>query len=235
MKHYIFDIDGTLTPSRGRIDPEFETFFKSFINMNKVSLVTGSDRPKTLEQIGIEISDSVDTMYQCSGNHIWKKGKEVSRIDWRLPHKVVQWLLITLENSSYSKRTGDHLEERVGLANFSIVGRKADARQRKAYVKYDNNVGERKSIAYRFNEKFGKQLKAQVAGETGIDIIPIGCDKSQILKQIPLDDNIIFFGDKTELGGNDYEIAQAVDKRLNGHFHTVTEWKHTYSILKEEI
>ena len=54
MKHYIFDIDGTLTPSRGRIDPEFETFFKSFINKNKVSLVTGSDRPKTLEQIGID-------------------------------------------------------------------------------------------------------------------------------------------------------------------------------------
>ena len=50
--HFIFDVDGTLTPSRGKIDPQFEEWFKQFITLNTVCLVTGSDRLKTIEQIG---------------------------------------------------------------------------------------------------------------------------------------------------------------------------------------
>ena len=48
---FIFDVDGTLTPSRGIIDLEFKAFFNTFCLMNDVYLVTGSDKPKTVEQI----------------------------------------------------------------------------------------------------------------------------------------------------------------------------------------
>ena len=48
---YIFDVDGTLTPSRKKIDPDFLIFFNSFALANEVYLVTGSDRDKTIEQI----------------------------------------------------------------------------------------------------------------------------------------------------------------------------------------
>ena len=41
---YIFDVDGTLTPSRQKMDPKFKHFFLKFIETNKVWLVTGSDR-----------------------------------------------------------------------------------------------------------------------------------------------------------------------------------------------
>ena len=52
MSEFIFDVDGTLTPSRGTIDAGFKEFFMDFCNKNNVYLVTGSDRPKTIEQIG---------------------------------------------------------------------------------------------------------------------------------------------------------------------------------------
>ena len=52
---YAFDVDGTLTPSRGIIDKGFEKYFLEFCKNNKVFLITGSDHEKTIEQVGIEI------------------------------------------------------------------------------------------------------------------------------------------------------------------------------------
>ena len=46
--NYIFDIDGTLTPSRLKIDPEFEQFFLEWMKDKKVYFVTGSDKDKTI-------------------------------------------------------------------------------------------------------------------------------------------------------------------------------------------
>ena len=41
---YIFDVDGTLTPSGGRMNNEFANWFEHFATHNAVYLVTGSDR-----------------------------------------------------------------------------------------------------------------------------------------------------------------------------------------------
>lgn len=52
---FAFDVDGTLTPSRQQIFPEFEQWFFKWISFiqskgHSVLLVTGSDYAKTLEQ-----------------------------------------------------------------------------------------------------------------------------------------------------------------------------------------
>mgnify|MGYP000686652846 CR=1 FL=1 len=62
-KHFIFDVDGTLTPSRGEIDHDFAVFFSTFCAENNVYLVTGSDRDKTIEQIGEEIYSFLSRLY----------------------------------------------------------------------------------------------------------------------------------------------------------------------------
>ena len=74
MKNYIFDIDGTLTPSRLPIDSEFQIFFQNWIKDKKVYLVTGSDKEKTIEQIGNDIWHSVTRVYQSCGNQVWENG-----------------------------------------------------------------------------------------------------------------------------------------------------------------
>ena len=53
MKKFIFDVDGTLTPSRKKIEHEFWAPFLIFCRHHDVYLVTGSDRQKTLEQLGL--------------------------------------------------------------------------------------------------------------------------------------------------------------------------------------
>ena len=52
---YIFDVDGTLTPSRQVIDSAFEAFMIKFCCKHDVYLVTGSDRQKTVDQLGLDI------------------------------------------------------------------------------------------------------------------------------------------------------------------------------------
>ena len=49
-KIYIFDVDGTLTPSRLRMTKELAKFFDKWSEKNKYYLVTGSDLDKTKEQ-----------------------------------------------------------------------------------------------------------------------------------------------------------------------------------------
>ena len=63
MTNYIFDIDGTLTPSRKQIDLGFEAFMIKFACLYPVYLVTGSNREKTIEQIGLDLYNSVNILH----------------------------------------------------------------------------------------------------------------------------------------------------------------------------
>ena len=230
MNKFIFDVDGTLTPSRGVIDPEFKQFFNEFCRDNPVYLVTGSDKAKTVEQIGEDTYNLCFTVYQCNGNDVWQSNKHVSTNEWKLPQEAHEWLSEQLAASNYNIRTGLHFDYRPGMVNFSVVGRNATSEQRKDYVAYDEYTDERVYIAYNFNLLF-PDLQATVGGETGIDIAPKGADKSQILADFEDDDFILFFGDKIDEGGNDYPLALS---NYNGKNYHVTDWHHTWEILKNE-
>ena len=53
MKKFIFDVDGTLTESRKQMDISFMSEFIIFCCKFDTYLVTGSDRDKTVEQVGL--------------------------------------------------------------------------------------------------------------------------------------------------------------------------------------
>lgn len=230
MIKYIFDVDGTLTPSRGKINSEFRTFMKKFMDSHDVYLVTGSDREKTVDQIGEMLYNKAKYVYQCNGNDIWVKDKRIAFNVLAIDDTFRQDLIYELKKSDFPLRTGNHIEERDGLINFSIVGRNATSNIRQLYVRYDEKYNERKLVAERLREKQPK-YDIHVAGETGIDITAKGANKSQILKYFKKDDIIWFFGDKTMYGGNDHEIANDVDKR-NGKVFTITSWRETWNVLK---
>jgi phosphomannomutase len=226
MNKFIFDVDGTLTPSRGTIDPTFKEYFNEFCRSNKVFLVTGSDKPKTVEQLGEDTYNLCHTVYQCNGNDVWQSNKHIRTNEWRISDKARDWLTDRLTNSDFPKRTGLHFEHRPGMVNFSIVGRNANAEERAHYVKWDKDTNERNDIAETFNCLF-PELEAKVGGETGIDISPKGFDKSQIIKDFWVDDETWFFGDAMHKGGNDYPLAQKVK-----HARHVTGWKQTREYLQ---
>ena len=110
MKKFIFDVDGTLTPSRKQIEHEFWAPFLIFCRHNDVYLVTGSDRQKTLEQLGLDICYTAKRVYNCSGSDAYEKDKNVYRDDWQLPLDVEKFLLDELDYSQFPLRYGNHIE-----------------------------------------------------------------------------------------------------------------------------
>ena len=224
-------MDGTLTPSRKKIEHEFWAPFLIFCRHHDVYLVTGSDRQKTLEQLGLDICYTAKRVYNCSGCDVYEKDNNVYRDTWKPSDEVRQFLQDELDYSQFRIRTDPHIEERPGCINFSILGRGANWEERETYIQWDKDEHERESIARRFNERF-PDLYATVGGQTGLDIAPLGGDKSQILRDFNKDDELHFFGDRMEEGGNDYSLAKAV-KKMGGYPHHVSDWKDTRTKLVE--
>ena len=228
MKKFIFDVDGTLTDSRQQINLSFEAYMIKFCCKYDVYLVTGSDRAKTIEQVGLDIYNRSKRVYNCSGSDVYEKDNNVYRSDWQPYGKLINFLSDELDYSAFPHKTGNHIEHRPGGINFSILGRGEDSmKYRKEYVKWDINTTERILMADRIKSEF-PYLNIQIGGETGLDMSD--SDKSQILRDFHPKDEIHFFGDMMLEGQNDYPLAKEVDKR-GGFCYHVSNWKDTQSKL----
>ena len=231
---FIFDVDGTLTPSRGEMDSEFREWFIEFAKNNRVALVTGSDLVKTLEQVGDEVVSVSEYCFNCSGNDVYHNGQSVYVNEWACPDSLVQYLHERLVQSDYTEKYGNHLEPRVGMLNFSVVGRGAVGEQRTKYYNWDVEHKERETIASAINDNW-PDLQAVVGGETGIDIFAKGKDKSQVLNFIDKDVKIYFYGDRMDPVGNDYPLAKAIMTTNRGSAYQVENWQDTWEKLKTII
>ena len=195
-------------------------------------LVTGSDREKTIEQVTPGIYNNAKRVYNCSGSDVYEGDINVYRDDWELPKDVENHLENELLFSKFPVRNGDHIERRPGGVNFSILGRGLTCFvEREEYVKWDKETDERKEIARRLKMKF-PELEVNIGGQTGLDLGPKGSDKSQILRDFRLGEQLIFFGDMMEEGQNDYALAKAVQD-VGGSSHCVNGWKDTMMLLNK--
>ena len=230
MKKFIFDVDGTLTDSRQQIDLSFEAFMIKFCCKYDVYLVTGSDREKTVEQVGLDICYRSKRVYNCSGSDVYEKNINVYKSDWKPSRKLINFLSDELDFSTFPNKTGNHIEHRPGGINFSVLGRGENSmKYRKEYEKWDINTTERILMSDRIKSEF-PDLNIQIGGQTGLDISD--SDKSQILRDFSSEDELVFFGDMMKEGQNDYPLAVAVDK-VGGTNYTVNSWQETYKKLKD--
>tara|TARA_Y100001935_G_C17254336_1_gene482786 strand:+ start:436 stop:1134 length:699 start_codon:yes stop_codon:yes gene_type:complete len=226
--NYVFDVDGTLTPSRLRMDNEFRKFFRNWIKDKNVYLLTGSDHDKTIEQVGVDVWREVTESHQCGGNVVYRQGDLIEVSKWQPSKSLIDTCQNLIDISKYPVKAGNHIEERVGLLNISVVGRNCTQEQRIAYNEWDNLNREREFICKSLTTMF-PELEATAGGQISIDIHEYGKNKSQIRRK--LDGVIYFFGDKTEKGGNDYPIASILEEP--DKVFQVDDWEHTYKLLKE--
>ena len=230
MKQFIFDVDGTLTDSRQQIDLSFMAYMIVFACKYDVYLVTGSDRAKTIEQVGLDLYNRSKKVYNCSGSDVYVKDKNVYRSQWKPTRRLINFLSDELDYSTFPHKTGNHIEHRPGGINFSILGRGEDSmKHRKEYVKWDINTTERILMSDRIRSEF-PDLNIQIGGETGLDISD--SDKSQIIKDFHKGNEIYFYGDMMKEGQNDYPLAKAV-KEIGGFPYHVKNWEDTRTRLFE--
>lgn len=231
---FVFDVDGTLTDSRQPISPQFLTFMLTFCKDNDVYLVTGSDRRKTFEQIGPILYESVKGVWQCNGNEYWEKSRRVSQNEMTVDYEFKSYLDNIVQSTRYPIKTGNHIEKRTGMINFSIPGRDSNDIQRQQYFDWDSQNHERSCIVKKMNHDYPK-LHASIGGMISIDISPRGNNKSQIADILNKQyETIHFFGDRMEFGGNDYPLALTIELGKMGKTYPVTGWEQTWELLNEK-
>ena len=225
---YVFDVDGTLTPAREKMDPEFKLRFKEFFRSQEYALVSGSDYNKLLFQVGVDILSDAKYVFACAGNSVWQKGVEIHKSDWVPSKLLIDRLNFILDNSKYADRFGNHIEHRPGMINFSVVGRMALPIERKNYYDWDKIHNEREDICNELLKEF-PELEFEVGGEISIDIYPLGNNKSQVLNYIK--DTIYFFGDGIMPGKNDWRLAEVLT--YPSRSFPVSNWNDTLKKLTQ--
>lgn len=82
--HFIFDIDGTLTPSRSKIEKPMLDALHMLRHNALVHLATGSDFDKVHEQLGADLMFACDMIFTNSGNECWQNSTVIHEnyYDW---------------------------------------------------------------------------------------------------------------------------------------------------------
>ncbi len=213
MTIYLFDMDGTLTPARLPVEPAFAQFFLTWQQSHKSFLVSGSDIKKIEEQLTTDIIDSFAGIYSSMGNVLMAQGQILYKRDFEPTNELIEKLEYYRHNTKYPfPLYPNYIEKRIGMINFSVLGRDCPYSAREEYAAWDNNERERQKIATELIATF-PQYDISIGGNISIDITPKGFGKEQVaqhLREQYPNKKIIFFGDKTFIGGNDYELAEAL-------------------------
>ena len=82
---YIFDVDGTLTPSSKPIEKDFQNFFIEWASDKNFVLVSGSPYKKIERQLGKTIISMAQSVFPCSGLEQWQNFKPVWHYNYIFP------------------------------------------------------------------------------------------------------------------------------------------------------
>lgn len=238
----LFDVDGTVTPARQCITNEMDAFLQELKQRVTVGLVGGSDLNKIVEQtvpmsLKRQLCDKTplelclnryDYVFAENGLVAYKsanliaKQNLVAHLGEEKLQKFINFCLYHMSSLQLPVKRGNFIEFRNGLINVCPVGRSCSQAEREQFNAFDKENRIREKFIELLNSKFGPQsddplgLVFTIGGQISFDAFPKGWDKTYCLNLI--DGNykeIHFFGDKTHIGGNDYEIFS--DSRTIGH------------------
>eukprot|EP00842_Homolaphlyctis_polyrhiza_P000945 jgi/Hompol1/1851/HPOL_005026-RA len=135
--------------------------------------------------------------------------------------RLANFILKYIAELDIPKKRGTFIEFRNGMINVSPIGR---------------NCRQVANVRPKFVEALRAEfadynLTYSIGGQISFDVFPTGWDKTYCLRHVADEKfaEIHFFGDKTDKGGNDYEIYTHPD--VKGH--SVKSPEDTARILKE--
>lgn len=228
---WLFDVDGTLTPPRGDMAPEFAQWMTQFAQEHEVCLVSGGTWQRIERQCGPTLAHAVRTAYLCNGNEARVNGATEYTRQAVLPPLLQDALAHLLKQPLPLTQAPPVLEHRPGMVTVSGISTSATPAQRAAFEQWDAQTGWRRSCA-QWLESTCPQWRCQIAGQTSLDLFELGADKSQVLEHEG-SGPLWFFADAVHPQGNDWTLAQALKARNDGsRVFAVRDWRHTWEILR---
>ncbi|CAA9987066.1 phosphomannomutase, putative [Plasmodium knowlesi strain H] len=235
-RFFLFDVDGTLTHARAPIEERMVEVLRKLKSKENISLgvVGGSDYRKIIEQI--KYPEMFDFIFSENGVVAYRDNEQFyseSITEFLGEEKIQQlidYCLVYIANLRVPKKRGTFIELRNGMINISPIGRNCTREERTQFCKYNAENSVLRTFQMDLMRNFSQfDLTFSIGGQISIDCFPRGWDKTFCLRHIEgLFAEVFFFGDKTEKGGNDYEIFH--DERVRGF--SVKSPEETEEIIK---
>jgi len=219
----LFDMDGTLSPSRQPVDPaQMLGPLVELASYVDIGIVTGSGLNYVVEQIACLLNHPLLTnlhLLPCNGTQYYDSGlnlhsetnmrTHMGKDDYELVVRTALTLQAEIANKYPIPLTGHFLDFRSSMLNWCPSGRDAGIEERERFKRMDKQWRIRKNYLGEFLKRVPIDIMATLGGETSVDIYPPGWDKTYALRHFP-NWNVHFVGDKCIDDGNDRQICEAV-------------------------
>ena len=225
-----FDVDQTLNVAKMPIPDEIADLLVKCLDHYEICPISGQKYEQFLIQIVNRLEEAGATPEQLSHLHLFvAQGTQyyrynVSKKDWDrvynypLTDEQVAKITETIEKAAKELgyweedklADGDEIiENRLSQVTFSALGQKAGTEAKYAW---DPDCKKREAIVKRCKE-LSPEFEYEIGGTTSINAITPGMNKvfgmTHLMEELKVEKpEILYFGDMTQPGGNDYPVVQ---------------------------
>jgi HAD superfamily hydrolase (TIGR01484 family) len=216
----VFDLDGTLAPSKSAIDPEMATLLTSLLALVKVAIISGGALPQFETQVLAHLPerdhfDNLSLLPTCGTRFFrytdaWHMlySEDLSEDQ---KHKIIAALNSAVASAGFQadKVWGATIEDRESQITYSALGQQAPL---DAKSQWDPDFTKRQKIKAILDGLL-PDFSVRLGGSTSIDVTLPGIDKAYGIRKlrdilgIPIAE-MIYVGDALFPGGNDYPARE---------------------------
>ena len=220
-KLIVFDLDGTLAPSKSSLAPQTAGLLRDLLGIVKVAVISGgawaqfekqllTDLPKDSLLANLSLLPTCGTKF-FQYNEKWQ-GLYSEDLTAEQKKKIIDSLDKAAGEAGYraEKVWGNVIEDRGSQVTFSALGQKAPLAEKD---KWDADFAKRKKITA-ILETLIPEFSIRMGGATSIDVTKPGIDKAygmgKLRDTLHLSfKEMIYVGDALFPGGNDYPAEEA--------------------------
>jgi HAD superfamily hydrolase (TIGR01484 family) len=215
-KLVVFDLDGTLAPSKSAIDPEMAGLLDRLLGVARVAVISGGGWPQFQKQLLEKLPANGDfrklSLLPTCGTQFyefadgWRKlySEDLSQAQ---KAKVVAALEAAAGESGFAatKTWGEVIEDRESQITYSALGQSAPLEEKE---KWDPDFAKRQAIKALLDHSLA-DFSVRLGGSTSIDVTLPGIDKAYGIRKLRdvlgiAVAEMIYVGDALFPGGNDY-------------------------------
>lgn len=239
-----FDVDQTLNIAKTPIPPEIAELLTKCLDHFEICPISGQKFDQFIFQIVDQLKDA--TPEQLTHLHLFvAQGTQYYRYDaekkdwaqvYNYPLTDEQVAKITEAIEAAAKELGyweedklaegdEIIENRLSQVTFSALGQKAGTEAKYAW---DPDCKKREAIVKRCKE-LAPEFDYEIGGTTSINAITPGMNKvfgmTHLMEELKVDKkDILYFGDMTQPGGNDYPVVQMGIETITVRSHEDTAY-----------
>jgi len=220
-KLIVFDLDGTLAPSKSSLDAEMSSLLHDLLYIVKVAIISGGAWLQFEKQVLSNLPQD-ERLAQLSilptcGTQFFQyttKWKQLYADDFSADEKekIVSSLTKAIGTAGFpvAKTWGETIEDRGSQITYSALGQQAPLMEKE---RWDPDFSKRQKIKETLDSLI-PEFSVRLGGATSIDVTKPGIDKAYGIRKlrdilgIPLRE-MIFVGDALFPGGNDYPAKEA--------------------------